>query len=62
LGITIESKAMLDDLLIEFSAALKEIQIDEPSLETVFLAITGKEMREREEINPKGRAKRNKRI
>lgn len=62
LGITIESKAMLDELLIEFGTSLKEIQIDEPSLETVFLAITGKEMREREEINPKGRAKRNKRI
>jgi ABC-2 type transport system ATP-binding protein len=62
LGITIESKAMLDELLIEFGTSLKEIQIDEPSLETVFLAITGREMREREEVNPKGRAKRNKRI
>lgn len=62
LGITLESKAMLDDLLIEFGTSLKEIQIDEPSLETVFLAITGREMREREDVNPKGRAKRNKRI
>jgi hypothetical protein len=53
---------MLDELLIEFGTSLKEIQIDEPSLETVFLAITGREMREREEVNPKGRAKRNKRI
>jgi len=62
LGIAVDSKEMLDTLLIEFGTSLKEIQIDDPSLETVFLAITGRQMREREEINPKGRAKRNKRI
>lgn len=62
LGIAVADQALVDAFLSEFGSSLKEILIDEPSLESVFLAITGREMREREEVNPKGRAKRNKRI
>ena len=50
------------DFLGRFGSALKEIQIDEPSLETVFLTLTGRELRERDEVKPKARGKRNKRI
>lgn len=62
LGIVVRDQAMIDAFLSEFGSSLKEILIDEPSLETVFLAITGREMRERDEVNPKARGKRNKRI
>ncbi len=62
LGITLEDKAMIDAFLGRFGSALKEIQIDEPSLETVFLTLTGRELRERDEVKPKARGKRNKRI
>lgn len=46
LGIVIEQPALLDGFLSEFGARLKEILIDEPSLETVFLTMTGREMRD----------------
>lgn len=62
LGIRVEDKAMIDAFLGEFGAGLKEILIDEPSLETVFLALTGRELRQRDEIKPKARGKRNTRI
>ena len=62
LGIKLGEEGTIDAFLAEFGADLREIQIDEPSLETVFLALTGKELRERDEIKPKALGKRNKRI
>jgi ABC-2 type transport system ATP-binding protein len=62
LGVKVEDKAMIDRFLGAFGASLKEIQIDEPSLETVFLALTGRELRERDEVNPRGRGTRTKRL
>jgi ABC-2 type transport system ATP-binding protein len=49
LGVVVESPIMLDDFLARFGSVLKEILIDEPSLETVFLAMTGREIRDRSE-------------
>ncbi len=46
LGIAMESAGMADGFLHEFGSSLKEILIDEPSLETVFLTMTGREMRD----------------
>jgi len=62
LGITVDDGTSIDAFLGEFGSSLKEIQIDEPSLETVFLALTGRELRERDEVKPNARGKRNKRL
>jgi ABC-2 type transport system ATP-binding protein len=42
-----ESPDALDRFLGEFGSSLREIQIDEPGLETVFLSLTGRELRDR---------------
>lgn len=56
LGIVVEQPALVDGFLSEFAARLREILIDEPSLETVFLTMTGREMRDSQAIPTMGRS------
>src|SRR5690606_35406827 len=62
LGIVVRDQAMIDAFLSEFRSSLKQDLIDEPSVESAVLAITGREMREQDQVNSKARGKRNKRI
>ncbi|RDE10070.1 ABC transporter ATP-binding protein [Pelagibacterium lacus] len=47
LGVALASPDMLDAFLATYGTRLRQIQIDEPSLETVFLSLTGRELRDR---------------
>ena len=57
IGITLDAEDMLDAFLARFGARLKQIQIDEPSLATVFLALTGREIDQRTPGAPKKAAR-----
>lgn len=60
LGIAVDKPEMLNGFLQEFGNKLREILIDEPSLETVFLTVTGRELRDSQNRQASGTGRQKK--
>jgi hypothetical protein len=52
-----ENAGSADALLAEFGTQLRQVSVDQPSLESVFLSLTGRDLREAPPTNAKKRGR-----